>query len=89
MSGEVQKGLTSQNDPVVVVTFSNTPDACAMEDAAKAHNIPGRLIPIPSAISAGCGLSWRADACDKEQVLSAIDHYGIAHEGVYDLDLLG
>ena len=73
--------------PCVVITFANTPDACGMEDAAKRLGIPGRLIPIPSAISAGCGLAWRAEAAERAAVVEALETHDIAHEGVFDIEL--
>ena len=44
----------------LVVTFHTTADAMAMEKTCKEKNAPGRLIPVPRAISAGCGLAWCA-----------------------------
>ena len=44
----------------LVVTFHTTADAMAMEKACKAEEVPGRLIPVPRVISAGCGLAWAA-----------------------------
>lgn len=38
-----------------VVTFHTTTDAMAMEKACKEAGAPGRLIPVPREISAGCG----------------------------------
>ena len=38
----------------LVVTFHTTADAMAMEKACKAEEVPGRLIPVPRVISAGC-----------------------------------
>ena len=43
----------------VILTFKTTTAAMAMEKKCGAENIPGRLIPLPGEISAGCGLSWR------------------------------
>ena len=45
----------------LVVTFHTTADAMAMEKACKERSVPGRIIPVPRAISAGCGLSWCAE----------------------------
>jgi hypothetical protein len=42
-----------------LITFHTTTEAMAMERFCTAHQIPGRLIPIPREISAGCGLSYR------------------------------
>ena len=52
----------------LVVTFHTTADAMAMEKACKEHDVPGRLIPVPRSISAGCGLSWCADLTDRETI---------------------
>ena len=42
-----------------VVTFSTTTAAMKMERTARESEFPGRLIPIPSEISAQCGLAWK------------------------------
>lgn len=44
----------------LVVTFHTTADAMAMEQACRERQAPGRLIPVPRTISAGCGLVWCA-----------------------------
>ena len=40
----------------LIVTFHTTTAAMAMEKACAAAGIPGRLIPVPREITAGCGL---------------------------------
>ena len=52
----------------LIVTFHTTADAMAMEKCCKEHQVPGRLIPVPREISAGCGLSWCADLKEREKV---------------------
>ena len=42
----------------VVFAFPTTTMAMKMEAAAKAKEAPGRLIPVPRQISAGCGMAW-------------------------------
>ena len=44
----------------LVITFYTTTDAMAMEQACKESGADGRIIPVPRAISAGCGLAWCA-----------------------------
>lgn len=44
-----------------IVTFHTTTEAMAFEGFCLRENIPGRLIPVPGEISAGCGLSWCAE----------------------------
>ena len=43
----------------LVISFKNTTAAMEMESRAKSENIYGRIIPLPSKISAGCGLAWK------------------------------
>ena len=66
----------------LVVTFHTTADAMAMEKACKENNVPGRIIPVPRAISAGCGLSWCADLSDREEIVSMMKKAGIEEEEI-------
>ena len=45
--------------PYQILTFHTTSAAMAMELYCKEHDIPGRLIPVPRELSAGCGQAWR------------------------------
>ena len=45
--------------PYIVLSFRATVDAMAWEKHCLAEHIPGRLIPLPRELSAGCGLAWR------------------------------
>ena len=45
-----------------VLTFQSTTEAMAMEKRCRERAIPGRLIPVPREITAGCGLVWRMTA---------------------------
>lgn len=73
-----------QKELKLVVTFHTTADAMAMEKACKEHNVPGRIIPVPRAISAGCGLSWCADLGDREQITSMMRSVGIEEEDIHE-----
>lgn len=73
--------------PRVVVTFASTADAMAMEAAAQDFGLPGRIIPVPSEISAGCGLSWRVEPSEKEALLAGMQQHGITYEGIYTVDM--
>jgi len=56
----------------------------AMEKACKEQNAPGRIIPVPRAISAGCGLSWCADLSDKERIAEVMQSVGIQEEEMHE-----
>lgn len=71
----------------VVITFATTTMAIHMEQYCKANHIPGRLIPVPSAITAGCGLAWVVYPKEKEEVLMKMKKEKIAAEGIYELEI--
>lgn len=68
----------------LVVTFHTTADAMAMEKLCRDQNIPGRLIPVPRVLSAGCGLSWCAELSEKELVKKAVQLAGIEEEAIQE-----
>lgn len=68
----------------LVVTFHTTADAMAMEKASKEREVPGRIIPVPRAISAGCGLSWCAELSDREAIVSMMKAVGIEEEEIHE-----
>ncbi len=74
-----------EKTPKVVVTFATTSDALAMEAAAREHGIPGRIIPVPSDIDAGCGLAWAVDKCVEDSLIESLAAHRLAHEGVFDV----
>lgn len=45
--------------PYIVLSFCTTLEAMEWEKRCLAADVPGRLIPLPREISAGCGLAWR------------------------------
>ncbi len=68
-----------------VMTFASTADAMAMEAAARARGIPGRIIPVPSEISAGCGLAWCVSADQRDQLLEWAHALGLAFQDVHEV----
>ena len=71
----------------LVITFSTTTAAMAMEKRAQEMGISGRLIPIPSEISAGCGLSWKTKPEEKEKMLVFLEEEKLKWEAMYELEL--
>ena len=57
----------------VILTFATTEAALAVEAACAEHGWPGRLIPTPQSVSAGCGLAWRAPADEAAELLAHVD----------------
>ena len=58
--------------PALVVTFSTAAEAMKMEKFCLARSLPGRLIPTPQEISAGCGLAWKAPEDTRELLVAAM-----------------
>ena len=74
-----------EKTPKVVVTFATTSDAMAMESASRAFGVPGRTIPVPSEIDAGCGLAWCIDAAERDELAESLDRHELVHEGVFEV----
>ena len=68
----------------LVVTFHTTADAMAMEKACQELRVPGRLIPVPREISAGCGLAWCAPLEVQELVESIMRENGIEQDALHE-----
>ena len=66
-----------QSRDFLVITFSETSDAMAAEKLFQERQIPGRIIPIPRQLSAGCGLSWRTEPEERESAGKELDVAGI------------
>ena len=71
----------------LIVTFHTTTAAMAMERACTAAGIPGRLIPVPREITAGCGMSWKAEPEDRAALEAFVAEKGITVAGWYELML--
>ena len=63
--------------PALIITFATTTQAMAVESFCARENLPGRLIPVPRQITAGCGLSWKALPQEQELLLSAMEKGGL------------
>ncbi len=68
-----------------VVAFHTTTDALAVETYCGEHAVPGRLIPLPTIISAGCGMCWSAPDEAKDAVAEAVRRAGVSAAGIYQM----
>ena len=66
-----------KKSPTLIITFATTTQAMAMEKFCAQQNLPGRLIPVPRQITAGCGLSWKARPEEKDLLISALTEAGM------------
>ena len=68
-----------QKRPALVIAFDSTAQAIAAEKLFQENNLPGRMIPIPAQISAGCGLAWKAEPDQKQMLLDALSKAGLSY----------
>ena len=66
-----------------VVTFRTTAGAMAMEQDCRAAGLPGRLIPVPRSITAGCGLCWAAPPESREALEALVVEQRLDVDGIY------
>ena len=71
----------------LVVAFSEPPDAMEAEAYFPEHQIEGRMIPLPGAISAGCGLAWAAALTERSTIERLIQQQKIKAQGIYEIQL--
>ena len=57
----------------LIITFNTTTDVLRAEGVFKENNILGKIIPIPSEISAGCGLTWESEIELKEVLIKILN----------------
>ena len=66
-----------------VVTFRTTTGAMAMEQGCREAGLPGRLIPVPRAITAGCGMCWAAPPGAREALEELVMKKHLDVDGIY------
>lgn len=74
-----------QKEVRCVITFPTSTAAMAMEHHCEASGLPGRLIPVPRSITAGCGLCWAAPLTDRERLEDAVMEAHITISGIYTI----
>lgn len=74
--------------PSLVVTFLTTAAAMSCEECCARRGLPGRMIPVPGEVSAGCGLAWKAAPGDREALAAALEEDGVPVEGMTIVELL-
>lgn len=74
--------------PTLVITFPTTSAAMACEKTCQEGGLPGRMIPVPGEVRAGCGLAWKACPEDRVALESALSVAGVAVEAYSVIDML-
>lgn len=70
-----------------VVTFRTTAGAMAMERLCKEGGLPGRLIPVPRTVTAGCGMCWAAPREARASLEELVMKQHLDVDGIYAIIL--
>ena len=73
--------------PTLVITFATTTQAMAVEKYCMDNGLPGRIIPVPREITAGCGLSWKAAPEDQPVLSKALKDSGLGWEEMHIIEI--
>ena len=76
-----------QKKPTLVITFATTTQAMAVEKFCQSNNLPGRIIPVPREITAGCGLSWKAAPEDQERLAAELEKSGLGWQEMHVIEI--
>ena len=76
-----------KKQPVVIITFSTTTQAMKMEKYCIENKIAGRLIPVPTTITAGCGLAWKAGVGQQADLVQRLGDDQIDWEKMYVIEM--
>ena len=68
-----------------LASFRTTAAAIAMEQACARENVPGRLIPVPTSITADCGMAWRCAPDARGASAAAAERAGAEIDRWYEL----
>jgi hypothetical protein len=68
-----------------IITFSTTTFALQAERLCKKEKLPGRLIPVPAIISAGCGMAWCVAPENAEEIKILLQKENIPFESITEL----
>ena len=79
--------MTRQKKPALVIAFDTTAQALAAEKLFAESGLPGRMIPIPSQITAGCGLAWKAEPEQRDALCGTLESAGIRYSACRVLEM--
>jgi len=62
--------MLRKKKPAFIIAFDATTQAMATDKLCAKNGLPGRLIPVPREITAGCGFAWKAAPEDETILIS-------------------
>ncbi|WP_154027505.1 DUF3343 domain-containing protein [Olsenella uli] len=80
--------MRRERRPALVITFPTTSAAMACEETCSKLGLPGRMIPVPGEISAGCGLAWKVSPADRDALSSGLEADHVPVEAMTVIDMI-
>lgn len=74
-----------EKSPQLIITFHTTAEAMAMEKLCHQRGLPGKLISAPRALSADCGIAWRAPLESRDAIESMLTEEALEIHGIFEL----
>ena len=75
----------TEKNKYLIVSFYTTSAAMETEKRCRQREISGKLIPVPRHITADCGLAWRGEPAQKEELQALL--FDLETEGWRELEL--
>lgn len=69
---------------MLIVTFHTTAAAMAMEKYCTQAEIPGRLMPVPRAITSDCGIAWCAPCESRAAIEELVRQHRLEVAGYFE-----
>lgn len=73
--------------PTFIIAFDATTQAMATDKFCTKNGLPGRLIPVPREITAGCGFAWKSAPEDETILIEALTKEGIEWASTHILEI--
>lgn len=70
-----------------VFSFAKTSDAMKMDKINNENKLPGKMIPVPREISAGCGIAYSIDTSFKEKAISLANENNVNIENIHEIEM--
>ena len=79
--------MLRKKKPAFIIAFDATTQAMATDKLCAKNGLPGRLIPVPREITAGCGFAWKAATEDETILIGALTKEGIEWASTHILEI--
>ena len=76
-----------EKKPALIIPCPATAAAMEAESFCLEQGLPGRIIPVPREITAGCGLAWKAPPEAEAQLTDALREAGLAWSAMQVLEV--